>query len=87
MNSTLVTSARKILSSHIRQQAALAPQHRCFSEGGDRIHSTDIAFKPNESGWGGSRKYETRWDDIFGKKKDEKKSDGGDGDVGDSKKK
>ena len=76
-----------MLASHLRRRAALLSHHRCFSEGGDRIHSTDIAFKPNESGWGGSRKYESRWDDIFGKKKDNKNSDKGGGDSTDGKKK
>ncbi|CAB9525826.1 expressed unknown protein [Seminavis robusta] len=34
----------------------------------DRIHSTDIAFKPAESGWGGTRKYSSNFDKIFGNK-------------------
>lgn len=75
-----------MLSTSLRRRAAIAAQLRCFSEGSDRIHSTDIAFKPNESGWGGSKKYESRWDDIFGKKKDEKKGDGEDGGGCDAKK-
>ena len=52
---------------------------RYMSEGGDRLHSTDIAFKPAESGWGGgSSKYSNNFDKIFGgggKKTDEKKDD------------
>lgn len=67
----------RLLSTALRRQLALRNsnsthcQFRFFSEGGesDRIHSTDIAFKPNASGWGGSNKYESRWDDIFGKNK------------------
>jgi hypothetical protein len=76
-----------MLSTYLRRKAASATQLRHFSEGSDRIHSTDIAFKPNESGWGGSKKYESRWDDIFGKKKDEKKSDGEGSEGCDGKKK
>jgi len=51
---------------------------RYMSEGGDRLHSTDIAFKPAESGWGGgSNKYNNNFDKIFGggTKKTEKKDD------------
>ena len=36
--------------------------------GGDRLHSTDIAFKPNEDGWGYTRKYKNNWERIFGSK-------------------
>lgn len=45
----------------------------------DRIHSTDIAFKPAESGWGASSKYSRNFDEIFGQKNDdqEKKSNQG----------
>eukprot|EP00527_Entomoneis_sp_CCMP2396_P007780 CAMPEP_0198145692 /NCGR_PEP_ID=MMETSP1443-20131203/24847_1 /TAXON_ID=186043 /ORGANISM="Entomoneis sp., Strain CCMP2396" /LENGTH=119 /DNA_ID=CAMNT_0043809393 /DNA_START=42 /DNA_END=401 /DNA_ORIENTATION=+ len=35
----------------------------------DRIHSTDIAFKPSESGWGGSKKYSANFDQIFSSNK------------------
>mmetsp|Transcript_30213 Transcript_30213/g.54714 ORF Transcript_30213/g.54714 Transcript_30213/m.54714 type:complete len:121 (-) Transcript_30213:189-551(-) len=38
---------------------------------GPRLHSTDIAFKPAESGWGGGSKYTQRFDAIFGSKKKE----------------
>ncbi|KAL3816123.1 hypothetical protein ACHAXA_011620 [Cyclostephanos tholiformis] len=31
-----------------------------------RLHSTDIAFKPAESGWGGGGKYTMNFDSIFG---------------------
>lgn len=53
---------------------------RYMSEGGDRLHSTDIAFKPAESGWGGgSSKYSNNFDKIFGggsgKKTDEKRDE------------
>lgn len=36
----------------------------------DRIHSTDIAFKPNSAGWGYSKGYAKGFDSIFQKKKD-----------------
>ncbi|KAL7501660.1 hypothetical protein ACHAWT_009472 [Skeletonema menzelii] len=42
---------------------------RCMSEG-SRLHSTDIAFKPAESGWGGGGKYSNNFDAIFKKKED-----------------
>mmetsp|Transcript_13615 Transcript_13615/g.42984 ORF Transcript_13615/g.42984 Transcript_13615/m.42984 type:complete len:149 (-) Transcript_13615:147-593(-) len=32
----------------------------------DRLHSTDIAFKPTEDGWGYSPQYSENWDRIFG---------------------
>mmetsp|Transcript_12465 Transcript_12465/g.19292 ORF Transcript_12465/g.19292 Transcript_12465/m.19292 type:complete len:94 (+) Transcript_12465:180-461(+) len=56
-----------------RQQfASTTATRRCFSGESDRIHSTDIAFKPAESGWGGGTKYSNNFDSIFGssKKKD-----------------
>jgi hypothetical protein len=36
----------------------------------DRIHSTDIAFKPNSAGWGYSKGYAKGFDSIFKKKED-----------------
>mmetsp|Transcript_35356 Transcript_35356/g.60049 ORF Transcript_35356/g.60049 Transcript_35356/m.60049 type:complete len:112 (-) Transcript_35356:430-765(-) len=41
---------------------------RSFSED-SRLHSTDIAFKPAESGWGGGSKYTKNFDNIFGSSK------------------
>lgn len=38
---------------------------------GDSIHSSDIAFKPAESGWGAGKKYLNNYDSIFGSKKQE----------------
>jgi len=35
-------------------------------QGNDRLHSTDIAFKPNESGWGFSKTYASNYENIFG---------------------
>lgn len=37
----------------------------------DRLHSTDIAFKPTEDGWGYSPRYAQNWDKIFSKKSEE----------------
>ena len=34
----------------------------------DSKHSTDIAFKPNDDGWGYTKRYANGWDNIFGKK-------------------
>jgi hypothetical protein len=36
---------------------------------GSRLHSSDIAFKPNDDGWGYTKSYATSWDRIFGKDK------------------
>jgi hypothetical protein len=36
--------------------------------GEDRMHSTDIAFKPSSNGWGYTPQYATRYDNIFQKK-------------------
>lgn len=43
----------------------------------ERIHSTDIAFKPAESGWGFSNKYNDNFDKIFSgnKKNNEQNND------------
>jgi len=38
----------------------------------DRIHSTDIAFKPSDSGWGFTNKYNKNFENIFGKVKQTK---------------
>ena len=35
----------------------------------DRLHSTDIAFKPTEDGWGFTKKYSKGYDSIFSKSK------------------
>lgn len=40
----------------------------------DRIHSTDIAFKPNSAGWGYSVGYAKGFDSIFKKKATESSS-------------
>tara|TARA_B100000482_G_scaffold82110_1_gene58648 strand:- start:26 stop:454 length:429 start_codon:yes stop_codon:yes gene_type:complete len=39
------------------------------SSSSDRLHSTDIAFKPTEDGWGYSPRYSNNYDAIFGNKK------------------
>ena len=44
------------------------------SSSSDRIHSTDIAFKPNNDGWGGTKKYSKNHERIFGKKKQKSES-------------
>ena len=51
--------------------AASAPASAPASESAapsDRLHSTDIAFKPTTDGWGYSRVYASGWDNIFKKK-------------------
>eukprot|EP00584_Thalassiosira_punctigera_P006679 CAMPEP_0172541514 /NCGR_PEP_ID=MMETSP1067-20121228/12311_1 /TAXON_ID=265564 ORGANISM="Thalassiosira punctigera, Strain Tpunct2005C2" /NCGR_SAMPLE_ID=MMETSP1067 /ASSEMBLY_ACC=CAM_ASM_000444 /LENGTH=157 /DNA_ID=CAMNT_0013327573 /DNA_START=82 /DNA_END=556 /DNA_ORIENTATION=+ len=68
----------RILSSSSPQAAADAsPPVRSFSEDSSRLHSTDIAFKPAESGWGGGGKYSDNFDAVFGKKEGTKTSSEG----------
>lgn len=38
---------------------------RYCSDTSDRLHSTDIAYKPNESGWGYNKRYNSNFDAIF----------------------
>ena len=38
------------------------------SEKGKSMHSSDIAFKPNDDGWGYTKQYSDGWDRIFKKK-------------------
>ena len=88
--SSIRTRSANVLLQPTAQKAAVSPATssvrigcvgtcRYMSEGGDRLHSTDIAFKPAESGWGGgSSKYSNNFDKIFGgggKKTGEKKDD------------
>ena len=35
---------------------------------GDSLHSSDIAFKPNDDGWGYTKRYASGWDRIFSNK-------------------
>lgn len=52
---------------------SISPSSSCRRHcSSDRLHSTDIAFKPSESGWGYNRKYINTYDTIF-KKKDNTK--------------
>mmetsp|Transcript_1279 Transcript_1279/g.1939 ORF Transcript_1279/g.1939 Transcript_1279/m.1939 type:complete len:111 (+) Transcript_1279:92-424(+) len=51
------------------RSTGIVRRHMSEDGGNDRIHSTDIAFKPAESGWGGGTKYSNHFDAIFGKKK------------------
>mmetsp|Transcript_18993 Transcript_18993/g.31954 ORF Transcript_18993/g.31954 Transcript_18993/m.31954 type:complete len:94 (+) Transcript_18993:175-456(+) len=53
---------------------ATATVVRYMSEG-SRLHSTDIAFKPAESGWGGGGKYANNFDSIFSSKKKDENND------------
>lgn len=48
--------------------ASPTPSVDSASSQSDRIHSTDIAFKPNSAGWGYSKGYATGFDSIFKKK-------------------
>jgi hypothetical protein len=45
-----------------------APTAEAAAPAADRLHSTDIAFKPNADGWGYTPRYATAWDRIFAKK-------------------
>ena len=52
--------------------AASSSESSSSSSSSSRLHSTDIAFKPAESGWGSSKSYASKWDDIFGKSSEKK---------------
>jgi hypothetical protein len=78
-SSTIISCSRR---QNTRVCASiLSPSQRCFSsdgdsgDSGDRLHSTDIAFKPAASGWGGGNKYTNNFDDIFGKNKESAESE------------
>eukprot|EP00629_Pelagomonadales_sp_RCC1024_P005589 CAMPEP_0119262176 /NCGR_PEP_ID=MMETSP1329-20130426/1981_1 /TAXON_ID=114041 /ORGANISM="Genus nov. species nov., Strain RCC1024" /LENGTH=92 /DNA_ID=CAMNT_0007261795 /DNA_START=141 /DNA_END=416 /DNA_ORIENTATION=- len=49
-------------TAHIRTRVGA----RAFA--GDSLHSSDIAYKPADGGWGAAPKYSSNWDNIFGKK-------------------
>ena len=50
----------------------LAAEEKDGNSPSDRIHSTDIAFKPNQDGWGATKKYSKNYERIFGKRTKEK---------------
>ena len=50
-------------------KAASTPAPAPASPASDSIHSSDIAFKPNNDGWGGgNHQYASNYDRIFGNK-------------------
>jgi len=50
-------------------KAASTPAPAPASPASDSIHSSDIAFKPNNDGWGGGNpQYASNYDRIFGNK-------------------
>ena len=50
-------------------KTASTPAPAPASPPSDSIHSSDIAFKPNNDGWGGGNpRYASNYDRIFGKK-------------------
>eukprot|EP00571_Detonula_confervacea_P016907 CAMPEP_0172301544 /NCGR_PEP_ID=MMETSP1058-20130122/3406_1 /TAXON_ID=83371 /ORGANISM="Detonula confervacea, Strain CCMP 353" /LENGTH=133 /DNA_ID=CAMNT_0013011689 /DNA_START=130 /DNA_END=531 /DNA_ORIENTATION=+ len=51
------------------------PAAAAAAEDSSRLHSTDIAFKPAESGWGGGNKYTKNYDSIFSSSSDKKDGD------------
>lgn len=54
---------------------ASTPASSSDSAGGDKSdskHSSDIAFKPNNDGWGYTKQYSKGWDNIFAKKEEAK---------------
>ena len=75
------STTRIFKQTYIRRQIARFCDSATSSSSSDssssssRLHSTDIAFKPAESGWGSSKSYASKWDDIFGKSKKETKTD------------
>lgn len=60
-------------------RASISVRYMCdaaesSSSSTSRLHSTDIAFKPAESGWGGSKTYSEKWEKIFGAEKTKKET-------------
>mmetsp|Transcript_30136 Transcript_30136/g.60545 ORF Transcript_30136/g.60545 Transcript_30136/m.60545 type:complete len:92 (-) Transcript_30136:70-345(-) len=64
----------KLSQNIATRQPIQATVVRYMSEG-SRLHSTDIAFKPAESGWGGGGKYANNFDSIFSSKKKDENND------------
>ena len=67
MFARVVRSSQRPVARHIL--APTIPKRTLCSEGG-RLHSSDIAFKPNDDGWGHTKAYASGWDRIFGNNKD-----------------
>eukprot|EP00750_Incisomonas_marina_P006582 INCI14671.1.p1 GENE.INCI14671.1~~INCI14671.1.p1 ORF type:complete len:125 (-),score=29.91 INCI14671.1:52-426(-) len=64
-------AVRQLARRGLRQPQCLSSAAaRCFSE--DSLHSKDIAFKPNQDGWGFTNRYASGYDNIFGSKKKSK---------------
>eukprot|EP00566_Odontella_aurita_P000260 CAMPEP_0113534864 /NCGR_PEP_ID=MMETSP0015_2-20120614/5385_1 /TAXON_ID=2838 /ORGANISM="Odontella" /LENGTH=94 /DNA_ID=CAMNT_0000434051 /DNA_START=215 /DNA_END=499 /DNA_ORIENTATION=- /assembly_acc=CAM_ASM_000160 len=74
--SSLQLCAKRTFFRTLPRNGSLDLTNRFLSEGSDSIHSTDIAFKPAESGWGFTNKYDSNYDKIFGKKDDSPTKDG-----------
>ena len=56
-------------------KTASTPAPAPASPPSDSIHSSDIAFKPNNDGWGGGNpQYASNYDRIFGNKNGSKKA-------------
>lgn len=56
----------KIIKSKVLREFLYSTSSKIFCS--DRLHSTDIAFKPSKSGWGYNDKYNSNFDSIFKKK-------------------
>jgi hypothetical protein len=60
-------------SAHFKQRSLLRLfSSEASSSTSDRLHSTDIAFKPSSDGWGATKKFSKNHERIFGKKGKEK---------------
>ena len=61
-------ASQRFLVRHSSKTAS-TPAPAPASPPSDSIHSSDIAFKPNNDGWGGGNpQYASNYDRIFGKK-------------------
>jgi hypothetical protein len=56
-----------MLASRACPRAVMAVRRLCDAPKADSLHSSDIAFKPTEDGWGYTNRYASGWDRIFAK--------------------
>ena len=67
-------ASQRLVVRHSSKTAS-TPAPAPASPQSDSIHSSDIAFKPNNDGWGGGNpQYASNYDRIFGNKNGSKKA-------------
>mmetsp|Transcript_19999 Transcript_19999/g.67243 ORF Transcript_19999/g.67243 Transcript_19999/m.67243 type:complete len:116 (-) Transcript_19999:255-602(-) len=66
MRALLATASLPVRRARCGGITAAARRHFSESSGEKRLHSTDIAFKPTEGGWGYNNSFASGYDRIFG---------------------